>query len=329
MLLDIVIQISLLALGFVALVKGADVLVDGASILAKKLGVSELVVGLTIVAFGTSLPELIVSLLADSKGEPELAIGNILGSNIANILLILGVSALIKPLTVTRVTVWREILFSMGAGGVLAVLVADEFLGLSTFVGLDAIDGIMLMTFFALFMYYSFGRARIDDKQAEEQIDHDHKASLANTFLKAAVGVAGLAVGGQLIIENAQSLAATIGINESIVGLSIVALGTSAPELAASVAAVRNNKVDIAVGNVVGSNIFNTFWVLGIAAIMNPLPFASSTYIDVLAASAAGVLLFGFMAFTKPRHTLNKTNGFVFLALYIIYVASLVVRGVV
>lgn len=327
MFVEIIISLGLLAAGFVALIKGADVLVDGASILAKKLGVSELIIGLTIVAFGTSLPELIVSLLADSSGDPELAIGNILGSNIANILLILGVAAIIKPLTVHRVTVWREILFSMGAAGVLAVLTADQFFGLSDFAGLDKIDGIMLLTFFSLFLYYSFGRARIDDKQAKKEIDHDHTASLANTFLKTAVGVAGLAIGGRLIVDNATSLAEIIGLSEGIVGLSIVALGTSAPELAASVTAVRNGKVDIAVGNVVGSNIFNTFWVLGIAAVMNPLPFTYETYIDVVVAATASVLMFALMAFGHPRHTLHKHSGYLFVILYVVYVGSLALRG--
>ena len=244
-MLAILSALFLLAFGFFLLIKGADVLVDGASILANKLGVSELIVGLTVVAFGTSLPELIVSLLAANDGSTGLAIGNVVGSNIANILLILGIASIIKPLTVHRVTVWREILFSMGAGGILALLVADNFIGSSDFVGLDRIDGAMLITFFVLFLYYSFGKTRVDSHANDS--DDKEVASLANTFLKTFVGIVMLGFGGQLIVENASSLAESFNIADGIIGLTIVAFGTSAPELAASIAAVRNDKVDIVV----------------------------------------------------------------------------------
>ena len=328
-MLTIIVALTLLVLGLFLLIKGADVLVEGASVIAKKLGVSELVIGLTVVSFGTSLPELIVSLLASSRDVEGLAIGNIIGSNIANILLILGISAIITPLTIKRVTVWREILFSMAAGGVLALLVADEFIGASDYHGLDKIDGIVLMTFFALFLYYSFGRTRIDQHQAEAEIDKDGKAALANTFFKTILGIIMLGFGGQLIVDNASALASTFGVEDGIIGLSIVALGTSAPELAASIAAVRSNKIDIAVGNVVGSNLFNTFWVLGISAFISPLAFSTETYVDVTIAGICGVLLFMFMAFAKPRHTLSRANGYIFVSLYGVYMVSLIARGAV
>lgn len=325
-MLAILSALVLLALGFYVLIKGADVLVEGASVLASKLGVSELVVGLTVVAFGTSLPELIVSLIAASEGSADLAIGNVIGSNIANILLIIGISASIKPLTVHRVTVWREILFSMAAGGVLALLVADEFLGSSQFFGLDRIDGVILVTFFALFLYYSFGKTSVDshaNDNSEKEV-----ASLANTFFKTFVGIIMLGFGGQLIVGNATSIAELFSIEGGIIGLSIVAFGTSAPELAASIAAVRSDKTDIAVGNVVGSNLFNTFWVLGLSAIITPLPFNANTYVDVLVAGLAGSLMFVLMAFAHPKHTLVRRNGYMFIALYGVYLISLIIRGV-
>jgi len=325
-MLSIVISVVLLLVGFAALIKGADVLVDASAELGKRLGISELIIGLTIVAFGTSLPEMIVNILANAEGAGDLAIGNIIGSNIANVLLILGIASLIRPLRVTRVTVWREILFAMGAGLILVLLVADEFLA-EGFVGLDRIDGIMLIVLFALFLYYSFGRSQTNVEQAEEELGAKENYSFANTFMLIVIGLLGLGIGGELIVRNATSLAELIGISGGVVGLTIVALGTSAPELAASISAVRKGKTDLAVGNVVGSNLFNTFWVLGLNAAILPLAFSSDLYFDVAYAAFAVVVFFGLMAFGRPRHAISKYEGMVLLSLYGIYIASLVVRA--
>ena len=325
-MIEILFAVALLIFGFLLLIQGADLLIFGASALAKRVGVSELIVGLTVVAFGTSLPELIVSLVANSPESADLAIGNIIGSNIANILLILGIASFFHPLRVTRVTVWREILFSMAAGGLLALLVADEFLS-EGFVGLDRIDGSVLIIFFALFLYYSFGSSRVSQTQADEEIEEHHNVSLANMFMRLGLGTIGLGLGGQLIVSNASTLASAIGVTGGIVGLSIVALGTSSPELAASITAVRKGKTDIAVGNVVGSNLFNTFWVLGISSLIRPLSFTNDLYFDVAYAGLAGVVFFGLMAFGRPRHALSRREGSFLLVLYVGYLVSLMVRG--
>lgn len=316
-------ELILLVLGFVMLIKGADALIDGASVLAKRLGVSELFIGLTIVAFGTSLPELIVNLFANNDETAQLAIGSIVGSNSANILLVLGIAALIRPMSIYRVTVWREVLFAAMAGGVLALLIADEFIGRSEFIGLDTIDGLILLSYFALFIYYTFGKARINPEQVEAEVKAHGNVSLGKTVLLILVGAVGLGLGGNIIVESATSIASYFNVDSGFVGLTIVALGTTSPELAASLIAVRNRKSDIAVGNIVGSNLFNTFWVLGLSAFIRPLAFDTARYVDVGIAGLAGVLLFVMMAFGPGKHKIGKPTGVMFLTLYAGYLIYL------
>lgn len=318
-----IIPIALLALGFVMLIKGADALVDGAVVLAKKIGVSELMIGLTIVAFGTSLPELIINLFANSDETAQLAIGNIVGSNIANIFLVLGIASLIHPLSLQRVTVWREVLFAGMGGGILALLVADEFLGRSAFIGLDTIDGAILLSYFGLFIYYTFGKARLNPDQVEEEVKAHGNVSLGKTLLMILAGTTALGFGGNFIVTSAVELAQLFNVDDGFIGLTLVALGTSAPELAASLVAVRQRKSDVAVGNIVGSNIFNTFWVLGLSSVMRPLAFDTDRYLDVAVAGFAGGLLFIMMAFGPGKHTIGKPTGAMFLTLYIGYMVYL------
>lgn len=318
-------------LGFFVLIFGAEWLIEGASVLAKRVGVSDLIVGLTVVAFGTSLPELIVNLFANT-GTGELAIGNVVGSNIANILLILGVASIIHPLTVHRTTVWREILFNVMAAGMLVVLVSERLLSAGGFNGLDRIDGIILMSYFVMFLYYTFGKTTFGKakEQATTKDKVQHKTdnfNVGTVFLKMALGMAGLYFGGKWIVDGATSIAEIFGASEAFVGLTIVAIGTSLPELAASVVAVRNKKVDIAVGNAVGSNLFNIFWVLGLSAFIKPLPFSDSLFQDVIIMLLVAIALFLVMIFGRTRHQINKAEGIVFVSLYGVYLVYSVLKG--
>jgi cation:H+ antiporter len=314
----------LLPIGFVLLIKGADFLVDGASSIAKKLGISALAIGLTIVAFGTSVPELIVNIFASIQGNTDIAIGNILGSNIANILLILGISAAIYPLAVKKGTVWKEIPFALLAVVVVALMVNDAFIDGGIFSGLTRIDGFVLIAFFVIFLYYTFGISRVEAVDAFEVPIHQY--SLPRACLMILFGLVGLTVGGKWIVDAAVALATALGVSEALIGLTIVAIGTSLPELATSAVAAYKKDVDIAVGNIVGSNIFNIFWILGVSAIINPLPFSSLLMRDMLMTIFATVLLFAFL-FIGKRHILERWQGVCLIALYVVYIAYLIFRG--
>jgi cation:H+ antiporter len=316
--------IILFFLGFIFLIKGADWLVSGASSLAFRFGVSALVVGLTIVAFGTSAPELIVSLLATMNGSTDLAIANVTGSNIANILLILGISAFIYPLTVQKSTVWKEIPFALLSMIVLLFIANDQIIDGASASMISHIDGLILLSFFAIFLYYIFGTAFQDAKTNEKVIDPDFKAW--RVTLQIVAGIGGLVVGGKWIVDGAVFFASSFGVSESLIGLTIVAIGTSLPELATSAVAAYKKNVDIAVGNIIGSNIFNVFWILGMSAAFTPLPFNPNANIDLLVATGATILLF-FALFVGQKHTIKKWQGVAFVLLYVVYLGYLVIRG--
>jgi cation:H+ antiporter len=311
-------------IGFILLIKGADWLVSGASSLAYRFGVSALVVGLTIVAFGTSAPELIVSLLASMNGSTDIAIGNIVGSNIANILLILGISAVIYPLAVQKSTVWKEIPFALLGVLVLFIIANDQIIDGASASMISRIDSLVLIAFFAIFLYYIFGTAFQGSEQKSEEQNADFVPW--RVTLQIIGGLIGLVVGGKWIVDGAITFASSLGVSESLIGLTIVAIGTSLPELATSAVAAYKKNVDIAVGNIVGSNIFNIFWILGISAFVTPLPFTASSNIDVLVAIGATLLLF-FALFVGRKHTIEKWQGIVFILLYIAYIIYLVMRG--
>ena len=283
----------LLGIGFVLLIKGADFLVDGASSIARRFHVSNLVIGLTVVAFGTSTPELFVNIMAGAKGNTDIAIGNVLGSNIANVFLILGISAVIYPLTVSKGTVWKEIPFSLLAAVVLAFLANDQLIDKQNHSVLLRSDGLILLSFFIIFLYYSINIA------FEIKGIDDHAPAKAHGTVKSIglviTGLAGLVIGGEWIVSGAVHAALKLGLSQSTVGLTIVAVGTSLPELATSAVAAYRKNVDIAVGNVVGSNIFNIFLILGISTIIHPLPFSIASNIDIGMVILASFLLFIFM----------------------------------
>jgi cation:H+ antiporter len=314
----------LLIVGFILLVKGAGFLVDGASSVAKKLNVSNLVIGLTVVAFGTSAPELFVNLFASFNGTTDIAIGNIVGSNIVNILFILGISAIIFPLKVTKGTTWKEIPMCLLAVVLVLIMANDGFVDGSSFNALTRIDGFVLISFFIIFLYYTFGIAK---NKTDEEIDETPKtySTKWSVFLILA-GLAGLVVGGQFIVNSAVSIASNLGLSDALIGLTIIAIGTSLPELATSVVAALKKNADIAVGNIVGSGIFNVFWILGISSVINPLPFKPELNFDLWVVVFATALLFVWM-FLGKRHTLERWQGVLFVFLYIAYTIIIVMRG--
>jgi cation:H+ antiporter len=311
----------LLVIGFVLLIKGADFLVDGSAAIAKKYNISNIAIGLTIVAFGTSTPELIVNLFASIKGNTDIAIGNVIGSNIVNIFFILGVSATIYPLVTKSNTIWKEIPMSLLAALMLFVLASDQLIDGSSFSMLTRIDGIVLLAFFVIFMYYTIGISKADTDDSPEVVVP--VLSTGKSFLYILLGLAGLVIGGKWIVDGAVHMATSMGLSESLIGLTIVAVGTSLPELAASAMAAYKKQTDIAIGNVVGSNIFNIFFILGISALIKPLPFNSGAAIDVMVACLASIILFALL-FVGKKHTIEKWQGVFMILIYVAYIIFLI-----
>jgi len=314
----------LFIIGFVILIKSADLLVDGAASIAKRLNVSSIVIGLTIVAFGTSLPELMVNVSARVRGNPDITIGDILGSNIANILLVLGISAIVYPITVNKNTTWKEIPFSLLAVLLLGVMVNSWYIDGSNFIGLTRSSGFIFISFFIIFLYYVFG---ITKSTEDLLVSTDIKeVGLLKSIIFVFLGLVGLVAGGRWIVEGAVKIAESCGVSQVLIGLTIVAIGTSLPELATSVVASYKKQTDIAIGNIIGSNIFNVFWVLGISAIIHPLPFKISSNADVLMTIFASLILFAAL-FVGKKRTIERWQGFIMVVIYIGYVTFLVIRG--
>jgi len=318
------VAIPLLIFGFVLLIKGADLLVDGASSMAKKYGIPPLVIGLTVVSFGTSAPELLVNVVSSIRGSGDIILGNILGSNIANILLILGVSAIITNLAVTYSTIWRGIPFALLAALIVGIQANDAMIDGQFFSTLSRIDGIIMIFFFVIFLYYSYGIKSVSTNIKD--IDKIKRFSNRRSLLMIIVGMIGLTWGGQLVVDQAIKMAAFLEISETLIGLTIVALGTSLPELAASAMAAYKKRSDIAIGNVVGSNIFNALWVLGVSSIIRPINVPIAVNSDIIMVIVATLLLFGF-TFVGKRHILERWQGFSFIGLYVAYIAFSIYRG--
>ncbi len=310
----IVIQILLLAVGFVLLVKGADWFVEGASGIADKLRIPQLVIGLTIVAMGTSAPEAAVSITAALGGSADISIGNVVGSNILNILIILGISSVITSIAVSKTTVRYEIPIMLAATALLAVFgMTDGYVVLW--------EGIVLLLLFAAYLFYMFVMVKRGEMQAEEV-----ESNQRPVWLLILMGVVGLALviwGSDITVDSATALAETFGMSEKFIGLTVVALGTSLPELFTSVVAARKGKADIATGNIVGSNIFNILLIIGITGLIIPVPFEASFLVDCIIAAAAGVLLW-LCVFRKKR--LKLADGIIMLVSYAAYFVYLLVK---
>ncbi|MDP4698472.1 MAG: calcium/sodium antiporter [Saprospiraceae bacterium] len=310
----------LFVIGFVLLISGANILVEGSASIAKKLNISSIVIGLTIVAFGTSAPEFIVNIFASVQGNTDIAIGNIIGSNISNILLILGVSSIIYPLATQENTVWKEIPLSLLAAILLGVMVNDTLIDGGTFSGLTRIDGIVFLSFFIIFLYYTFGISKVSGEDTDLEIK---EMSYLKSSFYVAGGLLGLVFGGKWIVDGAIKIAEGFNVSQSLIGLTVVAIGTSLPELATSAVAAYKKQSDIAIGNVVGSNIFNIFWILGFSSVINPLPFSKDSVIDIIMTIVASLILFLIM-FIGKKHTVERWQGVIMILIYIGYVAYLI-----
>lgn len=317
-----IIALLLLVGGLVLIVYGANWLVDGASSLAKKMKISNLVIGLTVVALGTSMPEFVVSFISSVNGNTDIAVGNVVGSNIINILLILGISSMLYPITVQHSTVWKEIPFTLLASLVLFFMANDFLIDGATSSFVSRIDGLILLCFFLIFLYYTFETSKnsTDIEQLIVKI-----FSVWKSLLLIMLGISGLSVGGNFFVKGATELAHILGLSEAVIGLTIVSVGTSIPELATSVAAALKKNSDISMGNVVGSNIFNVFFILGTSATVNPLPFNPDMNFDLLICIGTSLLLFLFM-FTGEKFKISRREGFLFTLAYIAYTVYLILR---
>ncbi len=315
----------LFLLGFVVLIKGADWLVAGSAAIAKKNNISNLVVGLTIVSMGTSMPELIVNVLASSKDVSQIAIGNILGSNIANILLILGVAAFIYPIVIKQSTVFYEIPYSIIALLLVTFLANSNFLG-SNPSAIHQTDGIILMAFFGLFIAYIIKLAKNGKADILDEVPSAEITTIKSVFM-VVFGMVGLFFGGQWVVDGAIVAANHFGLSEAFVGLTVVAIGTSLPELVTSAVAAYKKNTDIAMANVIGSNIFNLLWVLGISAIIKPVEFDPKLNVDVFILVGASCLILFSLVTGKVKNQMGKPTGIFFLILYVAYISFLIYRG--
>ncbi|MGI8317022.1 calcium/sodium antiporter [Halobacillus mangrovi] len=313
----------LLIVGFGLLIKGADLFVDGSSSIARLLRVPPILIGLTIVAFGTSSPEATVSIIAALQGNAEVSLGNVVGSNIFNITLVVGIAAFLYPLMVESETTRKEIPFTLLASGALLVLISDlELQGLSENL-LTRGDGLIFLLFLSIFMYYVI---EVGMKSRKESI---HKPVPSNIKWGKNIGLtlAGLAAiifGGDLVVDSGTAIAYDLGMSNTLVGLTIIAIGTSLPELVTSISAALKKESGIALGNVVGSNIFNILFVLGASAVITPLPVNGKIFTDVMIMIALSLLLF---LFSRTHYKIGKTEGFVLLTMYIIYLVYIISRN--
>ncbi|MBO5164711.1 MAG: calcium/sodium antiporter [Ruminococcus sp.] len=303
----------LLIVGFVLLIKGADFFVDGSSAAAKILKVPSLIIGMTVVSMGTSLPETSVSVSASLSGKNELAVSNAVGSNIFNLMVVCGICAVLCPLAISKETLKRDFPISIAAAGLLMGLGAW-----GTFLG--HIDGIFMLLLFAAFLFVMVLSAR----KARQETDEDYKAMPVWKLLLFIIGgIAAIAVGGKMVVEGASDIARTFGMSDNLIGMTIVAFGTSLPELVTSVVAARKNEIDMAVGNVVGSNIFNILFVLGVASAISPIAFSFNNIIDTAVLIIMSAIV---MAFCMKKKQLSRLHGVLMLAMYAGYTVYIFMR---
>jgi cation:H+ antiporter len=330
--MDILISIGLIVIGTLFTLIGSNMLVDGASAIAKRFNISDLIIGLTIVAFGTSSPELTVNILSALNGNTEISIGNALGSNIFNVFIILGVAAVIYPVRVQSASIWIEIPLSLLAALILGVAANDIYFDGASKNVLTRTDALSFLGFFAVFMYYTVYAARNTGEDLKDELGKEMHEELASvkvmTIEKAGLfvvgGLLGLYFGSTWMVDGAVTIATKIGLSKDVIGLTIIAAGTSVPELATSATAAYKKNSDIAIGNVVGSNIFNIFFILGITGTIKELPFTSATaLIDILMTILASVLMFTFTLVGKGR-MISRPEGACLIVIYIVYVGYLI-----
>lgn len=313
-------QIIILIIGFIILVKGADLFVDAASSLAQNFHLSKMLIALTIVAFGTSAPEFAVSIKSAITSQGDIVLGNVIGSNILNILLILGICSCIHPLHVKNATVKKELPITILLSALLSVLMCDKFLSGTNLNSLTRSDGITIILFFLIFVYYLFASMRNKVADEEEELP---KYGMLKSIIFTIFGVICLVLGSNAVVDSASIIAKMIGVSERLISLTIIALGTSLPELVTSTIATKKKEYDIAIGNVVGSNIFNIGIVLGLPlTIFGGISHFTINYIDVIVMLLSAILLF---LFSFKNHRLDKKAGIVFLIIFVIYYSFVIV----
>ena len=318
-------SVFFLILGFLLLVKGADLFVDGASSIAKRLRIPSLIIGLTIVAFGTSAPELAVSVTAALKGSNDIALGNVVGSNIFNLLVVIGVSAMICPLAVEKSMIKKDYPLSIGATLLLGLLVMDQFLGKKDAMSLSRLDGIILLAGFALFMYLTIreGLAKRKEQLQSQEEEIPVKYSLPVSILLSVVGLLGIIFGGDMTVNSAKEIARAFGLSEALIGLTIVAIGTSLPELVTSVVASKKGESDIALGNAVGSNLFNILFILGVSSTILPMSVSPTYLYDIGFLLVVSLLVFIPVA---AKQKISRGTGAAMTGAYILYTIYLIMR---
>lgn len=310
-------HIILIIVGFILLIKGADFLVEGSSKIAKKFRIPEIIIGLTIVSIGTSMPELFVSITSAIDGYPDMAVGNVVGSNLCNLLLILGLSAIIKPIEFKRETRLIEIPITLAVTVIFFVLCN---------IGADITrtEGIILAVLFLLFIIYTIVMARKGEKfeKKDALIKVEPNGKVLKSIFYILLGVVGLKIGGDFVVEHSVTIAEAVGISEKVISLTIIAIGTSLPELVTSVTAAFKGDSDIAIGNILGSNIFNILLILGVSAIITPIKYSMS-YNNQILVLIIGTILLALFPFIGAKNKMTRTNGFSYLIIYAIYMAGL------
>lgn len=309
---SMLINIVLLVMGLVVVLKGADWLTDGAVNIASRFGVSQMVIGLTIVAMGTSMPELCVSMVSALKGTPDLAVGNVVGSNTLNTLLIVGCSALVAPIMVKRSSVRRDIPFAVLASLLMLIFCLDG--------GIDRLDAALLFILFAVFMFVTVKYGKNEGTEAKTTA-----APLGKAALLLVVGLVCLILGSNLFVDNASFIASTLGVSDAVIGLTIVAGGTSLPELATSMVSAKKGNSDIAIGNVIGSNVFNILMIIGVTGLVKPMHIKGITSLDLIV-MLASILLLWF--FCRTTYKVKRWEGAVLAISYIAYIAWLIAQAV-
>ena len=324
--MEIILQILLLVIGFIILIKGADWLIDGASSTATHFKVSKLLIGLTIVAFGTGAPEFAVSISSLLNGTTDMLLGNVIGSNIMNILLLIGIGAIIRPITIKKGTVSKELPLLLLISTVLVVLFLDTFLMNSEVNTISRTDGIICLLFFAIFLYYIFSTARknrqASKKTKNKQIEQP-KFKLGISILLIIVGLAGVVGGAELVVNSASTIAKAIGISDRIIALTVVAFGTSLPELITTIKAAKRGETELLVGNIIGSNIFNICIVLGLpVALFGTVTPDSFEIMDIVMLIGSAVIL---LITARTGHKITRLEGLLMLAIFSIYYSYLVI----
>lgn len=325
-----IISILITLAGVLLVLKGADKLTDGSVFLARRFAIPEFVIGLTVVAFGTSLPEFVVTLVASLKGSADMGIGNVVGSNLFNTLMIVGVTAAIAPIAVPKNTIRKDIPFTILASVVLSAIGLDRmFAEPGSIDVLTRGDGVALLAFFLVFLTYTFAISRPSSDAAAPAESSSSESDAEQPGWKVALyiigGLIGLIAGGELFVKGASDIAGALGISDAIIGLTLAAGGTSLPELATSIIAARKGQSGMAIGNVIGSNLFNIFWILGICSCISPMHVGGVTAVDFAVLVLSGVL---FWLFAKTRHLIQRWEGVLLMAVYLGYITWLVLQSV-